>query len=162
MVTIDFQVLTTGLGLAGTSTGEVITAAQARRLACGAGILPAVLDGTPRVLDLGRAQRLLSPAQKKALGLRDRHCRAEGCDIPAAWCEAHHAQHPRSQAGRTDPKDGLLLCPYHHHRAHDPHYTTTRTPTGDLSTTDEREGQWRLTRGRGPPAPGRRGRWSPT
>ena len=133
MVTIDFQVLTTGLGLAETSTGEVITAAQARRLACGAGILPPVLDGTPQVLDLSRTQRLFSPAQKRPSGLRDRHCRAEGCDIPAAWCEAHHAQHPWSQGGRTDLKDGLLLCPHHHHhRAHDPHYTTTRTPTGDL------------------------------
>jgi hypothetical protein len=132
MVTIDLDTLTTGLGLAETSTGEVITAAQARRLACTAGILPAVLDGTPQVLDLGRAQRLFSPAQKKALGLRDRHCRAEGCQIPAAWCEAHHATLPWSKGGRTDLKDGLLLCPYHHHRAHNPHYTTTRTPTGDL------------------------------
>jgi len=132
MVTIDLHTLVSGLGLAETSTGDVITAAQARRLACTAGILPAVLDGTPQVLDLGRTQRLFSPAQKKALGLRDRHCRAEGCDIPAAWCEAHHAQHPWSKNGRTDLKDGLLLCPYHHHRAHDPHYTTTRTPTGDL------------------------------
>ncbi len=45
IVTIDIDTLRTGLGLATTSTGEVITAGEARRLACTAGILPAVLDG---------------------------------------------------------------------------------------------------------------------
>ena len=63
--------------------------------------------------------------------LRDRACRAEGCSIPAAWCEAHHAADPWSSGGRTDLTDGVLLCAHHHHRAHDPTYTTTRLPNGD-------------------------------
>jgi Domain of unknown function (DUF222) len=63
--------------------GGRITAAHARRLACGAGILPAVLGGDSELLDLGRARRLFTPAQRKALRLRDRECRAEGCTIPA-------------------------------------------------------------------------------
>ena len=94
-----------------------------------------VIDGPSEVLDLGRTRRLFSPAQRKAMAIRDRHCRAEGCDIPAAWCEAHHANNPWSRGGRTDLADGLLLCSFHHHRAHDPTYDQRHLPTGALRFT---------------------------
>ena len=71
-------------------TGDRITAAQARRLACTAKILPVVLGGDSLPLDLGRTRRLYTPAQRKALLIRDRTCRGEGCDVPGTWCEAHH------------------------------------------------------------------------
>ncbi|KRF36929.1 HNH endonuclease signature motif containing protein [Nocardioides sp. Soil805] len=131
VITMDLDKLTSGLGVATTSTGGRITAAEARRLACTAKIVPAVLGGTSEVLDLGRAKRLYDTAQRKAMGIRDQHCRAQGCDIPAAWCEAHHLI-PWSQGGRTDLDDGLLLCSHHHHRAHDDRYLHDRLPNGDL------------------------------
>ena len=84
------------------------------------------------VLDLGRSSRLFKPAQRKAMIIRDRECRAEGCTIPAAWCEAHHWGRPWAQGGRTDLKDGVLLCSWHHHRAHDDHYDASRMPNGDV------------------------------
>jgi hypothetical protein len=124
--------LRSGLGAAELSTGGRISAHEARRLACTAGVLPAVLGGASDVLDLGRSRRLFSPAQRKALGIRDRACRAEGCDIPAAWCEAHHAAQPWAGGGRTDLADGVLLCPFHHHRAHDPVWDASRLPNGDV------------------------------
>ena len=113
-------------------TGSQITAAQARRLACTAKIIPAVLGGNSVPLDLGRAQRLFSPGQRKALLIRDKTCRAEGCDIPGQWCEAHHAEKPWSAGGKTNLANGLLLCSHHHHRAHDNGYNTDRLPNGDL------------------------------
>ena len=125
IVTIDYDRLRDGLGVA--LVGDTpITAGQARRLACTATILPAVLGSDSEVLDLGRTRRLFSPAQRKALAIRDRTCRAEGCDIPAAWCEAHHATQPWARGGRTDLDDGLLLCSWHHHRAHDHRYRVGR------------------------------------
>ena len=131
MVTIDLQALADQLGVA--TVGDTpITADQARRLACTAGILPVVLGGESQVLNLGRSRRLFSPAQRKALALRDQTCRAEGCDIPAAWCEAHHAGTPWAAGGRTDLADGVLLCSWHHHRAHDHRYHSIRLPGGDL------------------------------
>ena len=39
---------------------------------------------------------------------------------------------PRSRGGRTDLKDGVLLCSWHHHRAHDPTYDTRRLPDGGV------------------------------
>lgn len=141
IVTIDLGALRRELGTAelyagaavpGGETPEVaITAAEARRLACTAKILPAVLGGRSEVLDLGRAQRLFTAAQRKALLLRDRHCRAEGCEIPGTWCEAHHWI-PWSAGGRTDLADGVLLCHHHHHRVHDDSYLAERLPNGDV------------------------------
>ena len=110
---------------------DTITAAQARRLACTARIIPAVLGADSEVLDLGRGQRLFSKAQRRALLLRDTTCRAEGCDIPGTWSEAHHLV-PWSQGGASDLNNAALLCSKHHHRAHDPAYDLTRLANGDL------------------------------
>ena len=113
-------------------TGDLVTAAQARRLACTAKILPAVLGGDSIPLDLGRARRLFSPGQRKALLIRDKTCRAEGCDVPGTWCDAHHLD-PWSSGGRSDLDNGVLLCNHHHHRAHDTaSYRTDRLPNGDM------------------------------
>jgi hypothetical protein len=132
VVMLDLETLRGGLGAAELSTGGRITAAEARRLACTAEVLPAVLGGAGEVLDLGRSRRLFSRGQRRALDLRDRRCRAEGCDIPAAWCEAHHAARPWSKGGRTDLADGVLLCSFHHHRAHDSTWDASRLPNGDV------------------------------
>ena len=99
-------------------TGDQITAAQARRLACTAKILPVVLGGDSLPLDLGRTRRLFNATQRLAMAVRDTTCRAEGCDVPGTWCEAHHLD-PWHTGGRTDLADGVLLCSHHHHRAHE-------------------------------------------
>ena len=136
MVTLDFDSLVSGLGVATTSTGDRITAEQARRLACQARIIPVVLGTKGEVLDLGRTARLFSPAQRKAMAIRDKECTTDGCSVPAAWCEAHHAKQPWSQGGRTDLADGKLFCSFHHHRAHDPGWQVHHQPNG--STTFHR------------------------
>ncbi len=136
LVTLDYQTLVTGLGIAVTSAGDRLTAEQARRLACQARIIPVVLGTRGEVLDLGRSARLFSPAQRKAMAIRDAECTAEGCSIPAAWCEAHHHKKPWSHGGKTDLADGKLLCSFHHHRAHDPAWQTFHHPNG--STTFHR------------------------
>ena len=72
MVTLDLDTLLTGIGVATTSTGDRVTAEQARRLACQARIIPVVLGRKGEVLDLGRSARLFSPAQRKAMAIRDK------------------------------------------------------------------------------------------
>ncbi|GAB4013416.1 HNH endonuclease signature motif containing protein [Nocardioides ultimimeridianus] len=129
MVTIPLETLTHELGSA--MLGDTaISASEARRLACTAKIIPVVLGGKSEPLDLGRSRRLFEPPQRKAMRIRDKRCRAEGCAIPAAWCEAHHLK-PWSEGGRTDLADGVLLCSHHHHRAHDTRYDMTKLATGD-------------------------------
>jgi hypothetical protein len=132
IVTVSLDALRKELGTAELGPADRLSAGEVRRLACTAQIIPAVLDGKSEVLDLGRASRLFKPAQRKAMIIRDRECRAEGCTIPAAWCEAHHWGRPWSRGGRTDLKDGLLLCSWHHHRAHDNTFAASRMPNGDV------------------------------
>ena len=136
-VHLDAEQLTADLAAAGVATletGDVITASQARRLACQAKILPAVLGGKSEVLDLGRTRRLHSPAQRTAIRLRHRHCQTVGCTVPAAWCETHHP-HAWSHGGTTDLINAGLLCSHHHHRAHDTRYLTQLMPNGDYRFT---------------------------
>ena len=130
VVTIPYGGLATGAGVGTLGDGTRVSASEARRLACSAGILPAVLDGASEVLDLGRARRLFTAAQRKALANHQRTCRADGCTVPSTWCEAHHAGEPWCRGGRTDLKDGMLLCSWHHHRIHDDRYLVQTTPNG--------------------------------
>lgn len=142
VVTISLEDLRNELGVAGvlgTPDGGIdeISARQARRLACNAGIVPAVLGGAGQVLDLGRSQRLFTAAQRKALLLRDPTCRAEGCSIAGTWSEAHHWL-PWSHGGRSDLTNAVLLCSRHHHRAHDAGYRAERLANGDVRFTRRR------------------------
>ncbi|UFN45441.1 HNH endonuclease signature motif containing protein [Nocardioides okcheonensis] len=114
--------------------GTRMSAAQARRLACEAGIVPVVLGGDGQVLDLGRSRRLFSKAQRIALGLRDGGCTAKGCETTASGCHAHHDD-PWSNGGATDLVNGRLLCPRHHRLAHDPRYAKTIHADNQVSFT---------------------------
>ena len=117
---------------AGLDTGEEISAGQARRLACNAGILPAVLGGASLPLNLGRQQRFFSEPQRVALGTRHDTCAADGCDRPYAWCDLHH-QDPWSHGGHTDLDKAIPLCGFHHRRIHDPAYWHRRHPDGTIT-----------------------------
>ena len=103
-----------GTRAAGTDVHDVVSAGTARRLACGAGILPAVLDGDSVPLDLGRQRRLFSDNQRMALAGRYDECAAEGCDRPFAWTETHHLK-PWEAGGLTDLDNAVPLCGRHHH-----------------------------------------------
>ena len=72
----------------------------------------AMLGSRSRPLDLGRAARLYTKAQRIALGQRDGGCTARGCETTASGCHAHHDD-PWSRHGRTDLDNGRLLCPLH-------------------------------------------------
>lgn len=63
-----------------------------RRLCCDADLMPVVLGAASEILDVGRTQRLVTPAIRKALSLRDGGCVFPNCTAPDASCEAHHLQ----------------------------------------------------------------------
>lgn len=130
VITMDFDKLREGVGSGTLPDGEQVSASQVRRLACEADLIPAVLGADGEVLDLGRSSRLFTGKQKLAMAIQQRTCRAVGCEVPATWCEAHHDD-PWSSGGKTDLRDGVLLCPWHHHRVHDPVFAHERLPDGD-------------------------------
>ena len=64
-------------------------------------------------LDIGAATDTIPVHLRRAVTIRDRHCRFPGCDQPAAACQPHHII-PRSQGGPTCLANLLNLCTFHH------------------------------------------------
>jgi hypothetical protein len=95
-----------------------ISHAQFVRMACQAGVIPAWMDTTDgRVLALGRKKRLHEKHQRLALVIEREECEHPGCQVPAWLCHVHHGI-AWAEGGKTDTKTAVLLCPFHHHRAH--------------------------------------------
>ena len=114
LVTLGMDALVRGLGVGvALASGQALAAGEARRLACDAQIIPAVLGGASEVLDVGRAHRFFTKPLRAALVLRDQGCAFPGCDAPPAASEAHHTR-PWWAGGTTSLSNGVLLCPYHH------------------------------------------------
>jgi hypothetical protein len=100
-------------GVGWLDTGALLSATEARLLACDARIIPAVLGTEGQVLDIGQARRLFTGPLRRAIVLRDGGCSFPGCDRPAAWCDAHHLI-PWADGGPTALANGCLLCRHHH------------------------------------------------
>jgi hypothetical protein len=118
-VNIDLDDLKKRVGAATLTTGTRISSGELRRLACNHGILPMVFDGKPLPLDMGRAKRLFTPAQRIAIANRDLGCITPGCEAPPGWCEGHHWRQDWANGATTNIGDGALMCSRHHHQAHD-------------------------------------------
>jgi hypothetical protein len=132
VVLMGLETLMGGLEAAELDTGLRISPGAARRLACEAGIIPAVLGGRSQVLDLGRKRRFHNEAQRIAKTIEARGCEIDGCDSPPSRAEMHHPD-AWSKGGRTDLANATLICPPHHRTAHDPRFTMRRLPTGKYS-----------------------------
>ena len=120
VVTVPFDPLRRAFGTGVVDTGDRLSADTARRLACDARILPAVLDGAGQPLDLGRERRLFTGPLRRALVLRDRGCAFPSCDRPPRWCDGHHIIH-WADGGPTSLANAVLLCGHHHRLIHNPH-----------------------------------------
>jgi hypothetical protein len=89
----------------------------------------------------GRAARIVTAAQWRALVVRDRHCVITGCRRRPVQCQAHHVRH-WLDGGPTDLDNLVLLCFQHHHDHHD--------RRRDLQ---HRDGRWLTSAGWREPAP---------
>ena len=94
-------------------TAEPVAASTLRQLLCDADIMPTVLGSRSAVLDVGRAQRLVTPAIRAALEIRDGGCVFPGCDKAPNACHAHHIM-PWWAGGVTALHNLVLVCPHHH------------------------------------------------
>ena len=101
----------------------------ARRIGCDATITRVVLDPHSQPLDVGRRTRLIPPALRTALAVRDRGCTFPGCDRPPPWTDAHHVRH-WTNGGDTALHNLILLCRQHHRTIHNGHWHVLRDPHG--------------------------------
>jgi hypothetical protein len=125
-VTIDLEDLkaATADAIGDTVYGNGLSAATIRRLACDANIIPIVLGSNSEPLDVGRQERLVTRAMRRALNTRDRGCVV--CGAPPIMCDAHHLT-SWIDGGDTKLNNLALLCRRHHVDLHNGHWTITIT-----------------------------------
>jgi hypothetical protein len=105
----------------------------AGRLRAALALLPPVLGGAPtQPLEVGRASRVIQPAQRIALAVRDGGCVFPGCERPLGWCEAHHLRH-WLHGGPTDLANLALVCRAHHRAVHEGGWRLQRHSDGRLT-----------------------------
>ena len=130
-----------------TENGTVLGAADLRRIACDTQVIPVVMGGPSEVLDVGRSQRTITPAIRRALIARDQGCVWPGCNRAPVHCDGHHIQHWIDE-GPTCLDNLALLCHSHHQRLHE-YNLELHPPTGPAPPGED----WTVT-----PAPPRKPR----
>jgi len=143
--------LETLLGLSGAPAAEMdfsllISAKAVERLACDCTVTRVLLGSGSTVIDVGRARRVISGSQGKALRVRDRGCIWPGCDRPATWTSAHHVVH-WINGGSTDLSNLVLLCYRHHWMVHEGEWQIVRADDGRMLTIPPITAYQRLARG---------------
>jgi len=96
---------------------EPISAVTCGELECSIGLAKIIIGDNGEPLYLGRHKRYFTAAQMRALAVRDGGCVWPGCGAPASWADGHHVDGFHDD-GPTDIDNGVLLCPYHHHKLH--------------------------------------------
>ena len=144
--TLQAQLGQHGHRCAETETGQPLSAALTRKLACDTNLIPATLNATGIPLDIAHPTRTIPTHLRRALTIRDRHCAFPTCTRPARWADGHHITH-WADGGPTTLTNLVLLCGHHHDVIHHtpwtvtitndrpvftppPHNTTTRKPRG--------------------------------
>jgi hypothetical protein len=115
-----------------------------------AGLLFGTAASPSLLLDIGTASDSIPAHLRRAVTIRDRHCRFPGCEQPPAACQPHHLI-PRADGGPHSLTNLLLLCTFHHLIAvHRWGWTLTLNP--DITVTATSPDETRIFHSHSPPA----------
>ncbi len=114
MIHVDQSALTKGEGRSDLPVETV------KRLCCDGSIIGIAENSDGEPIRLGRKQRTVSSALKRALWARDKHCSFPGC-THTRFVDAHHVKH-WSAGGETNLENLILLCSRHHRLVHEGGY----------------------------------------
>ena len=125
-------------GLAGSAAAEMefslpISSTSVQRMACDCSVTRVLLSQDSVTIDVGRSRRVVSSTLRKALKVRDGHCRWPGCERPASWCDGHHLVH-WIHGGATDLDNMVLLCRRHHRMVHEGGWQLIKTADQQVVT----------------------------
>ena len=138
MIHVDSSALTKGEGRSDLPLESV------KRLSCDGSVVSIVAGANGEPLSVGRKQRTVPAALKRALWARDRGCSFPGC-THTRFVDTHHVRH-WADGGETSLENTTLLCSLHHRLLHE----------GGYSIRKDYRGQWYFERpdGRAIPAHG--------
>jgi len=101
-----------------------------QRLLCDCSVVTVTEDASGNPLDVGRKQRTVSTALRRALHARDRYCTFPGCRRNR-YLDGHHLEHWLN-GGETNPDNMTLLCTYHHRLLHEGGFRIVKEEAGTL------------------------------
>ncbi|MGH3858379.1 DUF222 domain-containing protein [Actinokineospora sp.] len=116
-LTATIETLRDGVGRATLDTGATLTAAELRVAACDSAVIPYVMGGATRPLDVGRMRYTIPTHLRRALILRDQGCAFPRCDRRPRSCHGHHVR-MWAHGGPTALDNLVLLCGQHHRLIH--------------------------------------------
>ncbi|GAA4559339.1 HNH endonuclease signature motif containing protein [Planotetraspora kaengkrachanensis] len=143
------------------STGQLLSHADVDRLARTSTLMRLVMDADGQVLDMGRAVRLATKIQRRAVFARYSTCWIDGCPLPATMCQIDHAdnwidggltnlrllgpacqfhnrdryRHPHRYQRRREGKDRWAFTYTPRPQNHPPQPPTTTPQTATTATT---------------------------
>ncbi len=120
-----------GAALTGDEGRSDLAVESVKRLSCDGSVVPMVdgADGEP--LSVGRKQRTVPAAIKRALWARDGGCSFPGC-THRRFVDAHHIRH-WVDGGETSLENTMLLCGGHHRLVHEGGYAIRKDHQGRWS-----------------------------
>ena len=101
-----------------------------KRLLCDCSVVLVAEDEKGNPLDVGRKQRTVSTALRRALYARDRRCTFPGCHRKR-YLDGHHLKH-WINGGETVPGNMTLQCDYHHKLLHEGAFSIVKEEDGAL------------------------------
>ena len=117
--------------------GPHVSAETFRRVGCDCNVIRVQENEGGEPLSIGRRSRLVPPAIRRALRLRDDGCRFPGC-TRRHFVDAHHIEH-WSKGGETSLDNLVQLCREHHRLVHEGGFSCERTRSGEIVFKDARE-----------------------
>jgi hypothetical protein len=115
-VLLPYQALLEQAGVVEVEGAGPLPFAEVRRLLADCGVSRLLTDPRGVALEAGQQVRNVPVGVKRIVTARDGTCVADGCDVPAAWCEVMHLETPFRLDGRLTPETGALGCREHHHK----------------------------------------------
>ena len=113
---VDLDSLASGAAAGWLENGNAVPGDVTAEIMCDC-VVTRIMSRGSLVLDVGRAERLVSLSQRKAVAARDRGCRFPDCGRSPSQCDAHHLIE-WVNGGRTDLSNLVLLCRFHHRLIH--------------------------------------------
>ena len=133
IIRTTLQDLESRAGVGTTGGGTLMPINDVIRLAGHANHWLAVFDkSTGQALDLFRARRTASPAQRIMLIARDGGCTKPCCAVPAYGTQVHHALRDWADGGNTNVNDMTLACGPDNRLVDKDGWTTTINDRGDV------------------------------
>ena len=136
IIRTTLQDLESRAGVGVTGGGTVMPIAEVIRLAAHANHYLAVFDkATGSALDLFRASRVASPAQRIMLIGRDGGCTKPCCTVGPYGAQVHHAAKDWADGGNTNVNELGLACGPDNRMVGDGGWTTTINDRGEVEWT---------------------------